>query len=165
MTLSTDMYVQAPVDVVALQYVVKCALAEFDEVGRTPDQQTWNDDSAELSPSFSTLVGQGLPAWTYIHFGAAGTWAQPHDEYAEDSDYDEDGEPAIQSPKHFARIDFDTAYGYRGENGESCSALHVELMKRVGAWLDEQSVPWKWRDEFTGIVHDAYDGFDTFGKW
>jgi len=155
MTLSTDMFIQAPVDITALQYVVKCALAEFDEVGRTPDQQAWNDDSAELSPSFSTLVGQGLPAWTYIYFGVAGTWAQPHDEV-------DDG---YETPMHFARIDFDTAYGYRGENGESCSALHVELMKRVGAWLDEQSVPWKWRDEFTGIIHDAYDGFDTFGKW
>lgn len=168
MTLSTDVYIQGPVDLHALKYVVQAALAEFDEAGRTPDEQAWNDDSAELSPSWSTKVGQGLPAWTYIHFAhlaAEGAWAQPNDEYADDSDYDEDGEPALQTPKHFARIDFDTAYGYRGENGETCSTLHVQLMTWVGKWLDEQSVPWQWRDEFTGEIHDAYDGFDTFGKW
>lgn len=158
MTLSTDVYIQGPVDLHALKYVVQAALAEFDEVGRTTEQQAWNDDSAGLSPSWSTMVGQGLPAWTYIHFAhpaAEGAWAQPEDENDE----------GYVTPAHFARIDFDTAYGYRGENGETCSTLHVQLMTRVGKWLDEQSVPWKWRDEFTGKVHDAYDGFDTFGKW
>jgi hypothetical protein len=158
MTLSTDVYIQGPVDLNALKYVVQAALAEFDEYGRTPDQQAWNDDSTELSPSWSTKVGQGLPAWTYIHFAhlaAEGAWVQPDDET-------DDG---YFTPKHFARIDFDTAYGYRGENGETCSTLHVQLMTRVGKWLDEQSVPWKWRDEFTGKIHAAYDSFDTFGKW
>jgi hypothetical protein len=93
--------------------------------------------------------------FTFEYNATEGAWVQPDDET-------DDG---YFTPKHFARIDFDTAYGYRGENGETCSTLHVQLMTRVGKWLDEQSVPWKWRDEFTGKIHAAYDSFDTFGKW
>lgn len=155
MTLSTDVYIQGPVDLHALRSVVQAALAEFDEYGRTPDQQLWEGESDTFRNSWSTTVGQGLPAWTFIHYGSDVAWRQPNE-------VDEDG---FVTPAHFAAIDFDTAYGYRGENGETCSALHVQLMTRVGKWLDEQSVPWQWRDEFTGEVHDAYDGFDTFGKW
>jgi hypothetical protein len=165
MTLSTDMYVQKPVDLHALKYVVQAALAEFDEYSRTPDQQLWDIESSAFRNTWSTVVGQGLPARTWIHLGAEDAWAQPNDEYADDSDYDEDGEPALQTPKHFALINFDTAYGYRDAKGQGCAELHMQLMTRVGKWLDEQSVPWKWRDEFTGDIHDAYDGFDTFGKW
>lgn len=155
MTLSTDVYIQGPVDLHALRYVVQAALAEFDEYGRTPDQQLWEGESDTFRNSWSTTVGQGLPAWTFIHYGSDVVWRQADD--VEDDGY--------VTPAHFASIDFDTAYGYRGENGETCSTLHVQLMTRVGKWLDEQSVPWKWRDEFTGHIHDAYDGFDTFGKW
>jgi hypothetical protein len=155
MTLSTDVYIQGPVDLNALKYVVQATLAEFDEYGRTPDQQLWEGESDTFRNSWSTTLGQGLPARTFIHYGSDVVWRQL-------DDVEEDG---FVTPAHFASIDFDTAYGYRGPEGQTCSALHVQLMTRVGKWLDEQSVPWKWRDEFTGEIHAAYDGFDTFGKW
>lgn len=156
MTLSTDVYIQGQVDLLELKRVVAEALAEFDQHGRTPEQQLWEGDSKTFRNSWSTTVGQGLPAWTFIHYGSDTKWKQADDE---------EDEYGYFTPKHFASIDFDTAYGYTGPNGEGCAKLHTQLMTRVGKWLDEQSVPWKWRNEFTGDVHDAYDGFDSFGKW
>lgn len=155
MTLSTDVYIQGPVDLVQLKRVVSEALAAFDEHSRTPEQQLWEGENDTFRNSWSTTVGQGLPAWTFIHYGSDVEWRQA-------DDVDDDG---YFTPKHFASIDFDTAYSYQGPEGQTCSALHVQLMTRVGKWLDEQDVPWQWRDEFTGKLHGAYDGFDTFGKW
>lgn len=155
MTLSTDVYIQGPVDLAQLKQIVQQTLAAFDEHDRTPEEQAWNEESETFPHSWSTVVGQGLPAWTYIHFGADGQWRQADDE--EDDGY--------FTPKHFAVVDFDTAYSYRGPDGQTCSGLHVALMTQLGVWLDGLGVKWQWRDEYTGKVHDAYDGFETFGKW
>ncbi|WP_031467115.1 hypothetical protein [Sciscionella sediminilitoris] len=59
-------------------------------------------------------------------------------------------------------LSFDTAYGYRGDNGERCSELHVRLMSKLGKWLDDQGLEWKWCNEYTDEWHDRYDGMVAF---
>ncbi|WP_051325994.1 hypothetical protein [Glycomyces tenuis] len=162
MTLSTDMYIQGEVDLAELRDVVKAALAKHDDQGRTPDQQVWETGGEVWTHSDLTTPGQGLPAWTFIHYGENGAWRNPEPEYEDPEYVDEGEEPRIVTPRHFARIDFDTAYGYTGPNGEGCSELHTALMIQVGAWIDAQGVPWQWRNEYTGEIHNAYEGFEEF---
>lgn len=164
MTLSTDMYIQGEVDLAELRRTIQEALAQHD--GRPIHAQRWeeNGGSGNDSPfwehTFASVGGQGLPAWTIVYHGAEGAWRAPEDEY--DDDVEEGEEPRFVAPKHFAHIDFDTAYAYTGPHGEGCSELHTALMLQVGAWLDAHGVPWQWRNEFTGDIHNAHEGFEEF---
>lgn len=162
MTLSTDMYIQGEVDLAQLRWIVQEALAKFDDQQRPVDAQLWEEDSRPEHRSYSTVVGQGLPAWTFIHFGENGVWRSPEDEYAHPDDVEEGEEPWFVAPRHFAAIDFDTTYFYSGPNGETCAQLHAALMLQVGAWLEAQGVPWQWRNEYSDEIHDAYEGFEEF---
>ncbi len=164
MTLSTDVYIQGEVDLTALRRIVQEALAKFDD--RPVEAQIWQEnggpgnDSAYWENTFESVPGQGLPAWTIIYFGADGAWRAPDDEY--DDDVEEGEAPRFVAPRHFTRIDFDTAYAYTGPDGEGCAELHTALMLQVGAWLEAQGVPWQWQNEYTGDIHDAYEGFEEF---
>lgn len=164
MTLSTDMYIQGEVDLAQLRRTVQEALATFDD--RPIDAQIWeqnggpDNDSPFWENTFASVGGQGLPAWTIVYHGADGAWRAPEDEY--DNDVEDGEEPRFVAPKHFARIDFDTAYAYTGPHGEGCAELHTALMLQVGAWLEAQGVPWQWQNEFTGQIHDAHEGFEEF---
>jgi hypothetical protein len=164
MTLSTDMYIQGEVDLAELRQVVKEALAQHDQHHRSPDAQRWEENGGGADRfwrnTFSTVPDQGLPAWTIVYHGADAAWRAPEDEY--DDDVEEGEEPRFVAPRHFARIDFDTAYGYTGPHGEGCAELHTALMLQVGAWLDAQGVPWQWCNEFTGDLHNANEGFEEF---
>lgn len=57
-------------------------------------------------------------------------------------------------PPAYIDVRLDTAYGYHGPNGESCSDLHRSIVAQLGAWLDEQGVNWWAQDEFTGEWHE-----------
>lgn len=54
-------------------------------------------------------------------------------------------------------VSFDTAYGYRDEQGRGCGDLHASLVAQLGQWLDERGVRWLWENEFTGEIHSGYD--------
>jgi hypothetical protein len=53
-------------------------------------------------------------------------------------------------PLAYVSVRLDTAYGYHGPSGETCSDLHREITAKLGAWLDEQGVNWWAQDEYTG---------------
>lgn len=159
MTLSTDMYIQGEVDLAQLRWIVQEALAKHDDQHRPVDAQIW-EEAKYSQNAVCTVPGQGLPAWTFIYFGEDGAWRAPEDEY--DNDVEEGEEPRFVAPKHFARIDFDTAYGYTGPDGEGCAELHTALMLQVGAWLEVQGVPWQWQNEYSGEIHNAFEGFEEF---
>lgn len=61
-------------------------------------------------------------------------------------------------------VSFDTAYGYRGENGETCNQLHARYVGQLGAWLDKRGIPWKWKNEYTGEWFDGYEGLAEFAR-
>jgi hypothetical protein len=161
MTLSTDVYIQGEVDLDTLRRIVQEALAKFDD--RPVEAQIWQEnggpdnDSEYWQNTFESVPGQGLPAWTIVYHGADGAWLAPEDKY--DDDVEEGEEPRFVAPRHFARIDFDTAYGYQGPNRMTCNHLHVLLMSEVGDWLKAQHVPWQWHNEYSGDIYDGFEGF------
>lgn len=122
--------------------------------------------------------GIGLPAWLWIYYGADGPFeVHQHDEFCSvtlggkydttQQEIDEHAEWIANDPTEngWAAIEvtFDTAYGWRGPSGESCSDLHARLIRAVGQWCDRKGLPWKWQNEFTGEWHDGTDGLDEFG--
>jgi hypothetical protein len=82
------------------------------------------------------------------------------------ADVDDHNEYISQNPTQNGwgaiEVTFDTAYGYRFEEGENCSQLHARLVAQLGNWLDERGLPWKWQNEYTGEWFDRYDGLGEF---
>lgn len=127
---------------------------------------------------------QGLPAWLWMFYGVDGPMVHRHTKWCETevgpAKWDDDGTVMVtqaEVDEHAAsvaadptengwaaiEVSFDTAYGYRGEGGESCSDLHARLVTALGLWLDKRGLPWKWKNEYTGEWHDGADGLDRFG--
>lgn len=128
--------------------------------------------------------GIGLPAWLWIYYGADGPMRHVCDKWCDrkvgPAEWDDEGEHVVTAEdvaSHAAdiagdptengwsaiEVSFDTAYGYTGPNGESCSDLHARLVRAVGAWCDRKGLPWKWQNEFTGEWHHGTDGLAEFG--
>jgi hypothetical protein len=80
-----------------------------------------------------------------LHGHCADCGDPEHDEWVA-TDPTENGTAALE-------VSFDTSYGYRGPNGESCSALHARLVAKLGEWLDGRGVAWWWCNEYTGEWH------------
>jgi hypothetical protein len=102
---------------------------------------------------------QGLDAWLIVS-------GDPHGrEYRRDraEPHDEDCEPGCgyqHPPACWLEVSLDTAYGYNGPEG-SCGGLHARLIMELGQWLDSRGKEhWSWRNEFTGDIHQRYDGLD-----
>lgn len=127
---------------------------------------------------------QGLCAWLWIYYGADGPMVHQHSKWCDTevgpAKWDDTGKVMVSQEdidRHAAdiaaeptsngwaaiEVTFDTAYGYQGENGESCSDLHARLIRALGQWLDARGLPWKWQNEYSGEWHDRYDGLDEFG--
>lgn len=150
MTLSTDLYIHDQID----------AKEVFDfcrELIGAPSTYRFieDDDSIHGQP------GQGLDAWLLVYRlpnGPIQPEPEPHDEYCvEDCGYP-------HTSAHWVRVNFDTAYGYRGPGGESCGQLHAKYVAQLGKWLDARSLRWSWRNEFTGEIHESYSGLGDLGQ-
>ena len=152
----------------------------------TPTNTPFTDRIDEHHPGRKEIFnpgGIGLDAWLWIYYGADGPMTHVHDEWcateAGPAKWDSDGEVMVTQEdvdQHTAEVaahptmngwaaievTFDTAYGYRGPDGESCSQLHARLIAQLGAWLDRKGLPWKWQNEYSGEWFDGYDGLAEF---
>jgi len=149
MTLSTDLVIIEPVNP---RKVFDFALSLLSE--GYPGEPTWEhvrkgEGKYPASTShYSTTCGQGLAAWLFVH-------------YADDGPLSLDDEVV---PPHCVRIDWDTAYGFRGQNGEGCGDLHARMVATVGHWLDEQGLTWWWHDECEDGWHRGYEGLERLAS-
>lgn len=158
MTLSTKIYVQGRLDPKVLFQVCNRLIGAPTGFRFTDKESVGRKDGRWI---IGNEPGQGLPAWLMVHYRPDGPlWpeGEPHDK--EWCEPECDG--AYHDPPCYALVDFDTAYGYRDELG-GCGDLHARLVESLGRLLDEGSVPWSWRNEFTGEVHRGYDGLDELG--
>lgn len=171
MTLDTRVYVVDEIDLRELFTKCQSLLTPYDEQRRAPERQ-----ASKLSPtSLINECGQGLPAWLMIYTGGERPYrteeqSREHDPSICDlptSPWIVDcDDPTIEwefctETRHgepcWYEVSFDTAYGYRGPDGMGCGDLHARLVGELGAWLDAKGKRWKWRNEFTGEVHEGYD--------
>jgi hypothetical protein len=160
MTLSTKVAIGKPYNV---HEVFAFARTLIDTPNGTPDAWADREPYADGTKWMGNPSGLGLAAWLIVRYGVDGPMRHKCDEWCDDETHewaqkhpDENGWAAIV-------VDFDTAYSYRGEDGETCSDLHARLVTALGQWLDAKGLPWKWQNEYSGEWFDRYDQLDTFG--
>lgn len=152
MTLSTYVYVKDPVDYREL--FVKCNQL----IGAHEHVEFREDDD-----SIHNLPGQGLCAWLLLYHGHG----KPYCTAEQAATCDEDCEQPCDGDHYdracWAKVNFDTGYSFSGPDG-GCGDLHARIVAELGAWLDERGVDWEWRNEFTGEVHQRYNGLTDLGR-
>jgi hypothetical protein len=178
MTLSTKIYVQGEIGALDVFNFLVHQLLEFDSnrrdfaaVRTTAEADTnWRTKQPTGLWTMKTVIGQGLPAWTMVLYRPGGEYTSDAEARAHDAEicnmpdadhYDRD-EPVCDGAQHdpacHLMVDMDTAYGFHGPNGMSCSALHGVMIVRLGEMLRERGVSWQWRNEYTGELHSGFDG-------
>lgn len=103
----------------------------------------------------SNRIGQGFDAWVTSYANQDGSRIEI------DREPDEDGE-VDKRPDYYVQISMDTAYGYQGPNGEGCATLHAKVIVDLGLWLHERGVGFSWQNEFTGDIHQGFEGIEEF---
>ena len=152
MTLDTRIYVLDKIDY--REVFIKCnQLIGADEGTRFTDtgNSLWNAPGQGLCALLDVTSGGDVPL----------VQAGEHSRYC-DGEADECSTPC--GTPCWLEVSFDTAYGYRGDNGERCGDLHARLVAELGQWLDTKGLRWRWRNEFTGQVFDRYDGLTELGR-
>lgn len=160
MTLDTKVVISAktPVDVEALYAF--CA-----QMVGTPEGIEPRRDPSGNCGRIDNPPGIGANAWLMIEYGMDGPLVS--EPYLLDGVEDEDDKAyRLKSPSSNGwgciEVSFDTAYGYRDENGLNCTALHATYILRLGEWLDERGADWQWQNEYTGEWFSRYDGIFQF---
>ena len=148
MTLNTRIYVHGPID-------YREVFAKCDQLIGANGGTRFRDEPGVISNE----PDQGLCAWLDVHHGDGGPYLkdpEPCDEYCEPGcDFPHD-------PACWLVASFDTAYSYHGADG-GCGDLHARIVAELGRWLDSKGITWSWRNEFTGDIHQGYDGLTDLG--
>lgn len=172
MTLNTSVYVLDEADPREVFFACR-------ELLGADDRHPWFDDPRDdgfWSDGRHTLrnkAGVGLDALLWLYY-------KPGKPMVADSSVcdpeicDENCDGHGHKPPHWIDLSFDTAYGYRDEQGRTCGVLHASLVAKLGAWLDERGLRWAWQNEFTGEIHigdryehlyDLFEGGDEAARW
>ncbi len=102
-------------------------------------------------------LGQGFAAIVEIHYGLDGPLQMEGFDYGGEFHDEADG-PFVPAPAAAVCAELDTAYGYKGPDGETCSQLHLRLATAVAGWVRERHPDadvWWWMD-----THDEWWKFD-----
>ena len=169
MTLDTRIYVQDRADY--REVFVKCnQLIGAHEGTIFTDEPVadWKDGERIPGPEDGEWTiwnkpGQGLCALLDISYRKGAALRQPG-EHAKYCDGEADDCFAPCGVASWLEISFDTAYGYKGEHGEGCGDLHARLVAELGHWLDGKGIRWSWQNEFTGEIHQGYEGLTELGE-
>jgi hypothetical protein len=148
MTLNTRVYIADRIDY--REVFAKCdRLIGADEGVKFTDEpgSIWNNPGQGLCALLDVTHGNGSPLRAE---------PEPCDEYCEP---DCDG---IHQPACWLDVSFDTGYSYSGPEG-GCGDLHARLVAELGRWLDGRGIRWSWQNEFTGEIHQGYEGLTELG--
>lgn len=89
-------------------------------------------------------IAQGLPAILWVGFNQDGSPIKGSTEYG-----------FAEPESYYIKVSFDTGYGYSGENGEHCDALHGKYILALEKWLSARDMHLAWQNEYTGEL--SYD--------
>ena len=159
MTLDTRIYVHDPIDHKALFDRCNTLIGAVNPVFTDEQDTTWRKGESFVEPgspwTISNKPMQGFAAWLMVYYRPDGALRSPERaaEHDEDCDTDCNGTGWAHRLACWAEVSIDTAYGYRGDNGEGCGDLHARIVGELGLWLDAQGIGWSWMNEFTGEVH------------
>lgn len=101
--------------------------------------------------------GQGFPSYVGLSYGADAP-------LTDDCDDHDSPERCGYPVAHWSiEMRFDTAYGYRAENGAGCSDLHAWMVRELGRWLTDRGLTWYWYHEYLGEWHPSSDPITILG--
>jgi hypothetical protein len=186
MTLSTDIYINQPIDHRKVHARINEILGIADpKISDNPEFDHWEYDENgkparkvyKGAGSQWTLMnepGQGFDAWVLVDYRPEGPLVGPEGGHDGDCQlpgnesawpYAEDGPCTYRRHfPHWVRVNMDTTYGYKDEFG-GCSDLHARVILRFGQWLEDQGITdWEWHNEYTGDTYRRFDGLETLGK-
>ncbi len=159
MTLHTRVMVTSPgVDPAAAFVKMRQIIGAGEQYSARTRTETEFEWQANYS-SHSMDLGQGLPALMWVDFAKPGRTlgGEGHEDYCES-----DCDGSYHDPEGYIEIHYDTTYGYRADNGASCSDLHAWITQEIGTWLDMQGATWEWYDE-SGDGWGHGPGWGTLG--
>lgn len=178
-TLDTRIYVHDAVDARQLFMHIRQLLSAGPEVEIRNERESYPKDGIDNAWCIEHPPGQGLPAWLMVYYRPDRAYrsadeAAAHEDYCDPADEsnlweNEDGslsdpcDGSGHTPACWAEVSLDTAYGYSHPEHGSCGNLHAWLVANSGSWLDSRGVAWSWRNEFTGEVHQRFDGLSQLG--
>jgi hypothetical protein len=167
MTLNTEVIATTPCDGVEIFHKCRQLLGATGShpFAEKPEQEwdctsrAWHDTDVR---HLGNRAGIGLDALLWVYYRPqleprrTPEEAAAHDENCEP---DCDGTGWSHEPACWVEIHFDTAYGFRDEQGRGCGDLHAALLFELGQWFDERNIGWGWQNEFTGEWHyeDKYE--------
>lgn len=164
MTLATHLVGKDPVPIEPLFRFCQGLLgpdpdAQVVERRHPGDGRCWS-----LNPVVMNVIGQGLPSMLIIEYGADGPLVGEDDPEEEPTPEERDYVRRYNEHRSGAfSIKFDTAYGYRADNGAGCADLHAWLVQQVGRYLEERGVAFEWEQEFTGEWYSSVDDVYELG--
>lgn len=97
----------------------------------------------------NSRVGIGLKAWCFLSHKKLGSIIEAEYEDVYEDEPHSGCPPMMITPEHYIRLDFDTAYGYRGEEG-GVEGLHNVILLKLAAYVEAQGGTYTWQNEFTG---------------
>jgi hypothetical protein len=156
MTLNTKVFILDRID--CREVFVKCNQLIGAHEGIEFKDEPMGDDGRR---SIWNRPGRGLCALLDVDYRPDGplTTEGDHHVYCEPDDEDSSHGWCFA---HWLQVSFDTTYSYHGPEG-GCGDLHARLVAELGRWLDSKGVRWSWENEFTGEVHQSYEGLDELG--
>lgn len=155
MTLNTEVVATTPCDPHEVFHKCRELLGATDAhpfKDEPRDERWYWDDPGRWR--IGNEMGIGLPAlmWVVYRPGLEPRLT-PQESEAHDGDCEPDCDGSSHAPASWVEIHFDTAYGYRDEQGRGCGDLHAQLLFDLGQWFDEREIGWGWQNEFTGDWH------------
>lgn len=152
MTLNTRFYITTPGIDPDTVWQALLDMVEPRDFHLTRDEYT-EEGSFKYGPPGAvcrnTKVGIGLNAWCFMYYNADGSMISLTDE---------------NDIRTFIRLDFDTAYGYRGPGGESCSQLHGRIVTYLAGAVTALGGEYIWQDEYTGEWYTDLSYVPEFGR-
>lgn len=174
MTLCTDFYVLDPIDISELwAEVTRLLMNDMRLVQPEHVLRTHEGESSEYGSKgelkHSTSCGQGLPAWTFLHYREDGKalvtaeQAAAHNEDCDDARAYSENQSCASAHKlaHWVSVDWDTVYGYSDDLGRNCGVLHAGYIVALATWCRARGVRTAWKNEYTGEIYPGTEAIST----
>lgn len=124
------------------------------------DEKGWGPTG---SIKTNTQPGIGINAWCFMWHNEDGSEIYRSPEETDDPSEVDWENDILYVPRAYIRLDFDTAYGYRGPNNESCSDLHGRIVARLAEIVTSMGGEYIWQDEYTGEWFTDLSHIPDFG--
>lgn len=171
MTLNTTFYITTPGIDPNTVWNALLDVVEPEDFPHSREDYTETDDADERgwgptgSIMTNTHINIGLNALCFMWHNEDGSALAYDEAYTDDPEEEDPDEDIWFVPRGYIKLNFDTAYGYRGPNNEGCSDLHGRIVTRLAEVVTEQGGEYVWQDEYTGEWFTDLSHIPDFGKF